>query len=76
MGDSKINESSFISISLMVTILGGASFVSYVAFESKSNAKAIEVIQKKQETLEVIATDIAVIKEKVGTIEKSLERTK
>lgn len=72
--DAKITEQTLLPISLIITLVGGITFVSYVAFEGASNAKAIDEIQKKQETIEKIATDVAVIKTKVETIERSIER--
>lgn len=74
--ESRITNDTLIPLSLLFSLLGGIMFVSYVAFEGSSNAKAIDDIQKKQETIDKIATDVAVIKTKVETIERSIERKK
>lgn len=67
-----ITESTLVPISLVISLLGGSGFITYVYFQTEANAKAILEIQGKQNSLEEIKLDIAVIKEKMEYIEKKL----
>ena len=71
---NRIDESTAVSITMVLAILGGVGFVTYVAFQSDATARAVEVLQKKQDNIDLIVTDIAVIKTKLDSIEKHMER--
>lgn len=69
-----ISENTSISISLLIMILGGAGYVTFTAFQSAANANAIQELRAKQEKIDEIHEDIAVIKTKIEAIEKRLGR--
>lgn len=71
-----ITENTTLSIGLMIVILGGAGFVTYTAFQSDANAKAVEKLDAKVEAVIEMKADIAVIRAKVERIEKALEKEK
>lgn len=68
-----ITEKTTLSIGLLVTLLGGASYVTYAVFQSNANARDITEIKTRQEALDEIKLDVAVIRAKVESIEKNLE---
>lgn len=67
-----IRESTAVSISLLIAIIGGAVFIVRASFQGEANASAIQKLESKQTAIEQIQTDIAVIKTKLESIEKSL----
>ena len=66
-----IAEDAIAKISWGILAVIGAGLVSGTAYVV-SLANAVEVIKQKQVTIETMATDIAVIKTKVESIEKKL----
>lgn len=73
MNMKAITEKTTLSIGLLITILGGASYVTYVAFQTEANAKMIRRIESKQELMEEVRTRLAVIESKLERIEHKLE---
>lgn len=70
---SKITENTLVPVSLVLSILGGAGFVTYVYFQTSANAKAIEEIKAKQDAIAMIQTDVAVMKNDIATIKEILD---
>lgn len=72
-----ISDDTKITLGIVVALLGGMGFVTSLAFQTNSNAAAIEKMQRssdeRNEKLDQIATDIAVIKTKLGFIQKKLD---
>lgn len=69
-----ITESTLIPISLVITLLGGAFFVTYIYFQSDANAKAIEKLSAKQDVLSEMRVDIGIIKTEVESIKRKIYR--
>jgi hypothetical protein len=70
---TEIDEKTTVTIGLLIAVMGGIGYVTFVAFQGNANAQAIKEIQIKQEKIDVIQTDIAVIKTKLDGIEKKLK---
>jgi hypothetical protein len=68
-----IDEQTTITLSLTLMLIGGVGYVTFVAFQGNANAEAIREINVKQEKIDVIQTDIAVIKAKLEGIERKLK---
>ena len=70
---TKITENTFIPISLVISILGGGTWLSAVWYDTKANATSLSEIKIEQKILarELVDTqkkmieDLAVIKEKL-----------
>lgn len=69
-----ITENTLVPLSMVISLLGGAGFVTYVYFQSDANAKAIIELKAKQDAMAVLSTDIAVIRVKVENIEALLSK--
>lgn len=68
----KITESTLIPISLAITIVGGAGFVTFVYWQTAANAREIITLQKKTDAILDMRVDIGIIKTKVESIEKKV----
>lgn len=66
----KMLDSVPIALSILIPTLGGYGYVLAVSFRTDANAKAIQEVQAKQNDMEQLKTDIAVIKEQVLEIRK------
>lgn len=71
-----ITENTLVPLSMVVSLLGAAGFVTYVYFQSDANAKAILELKAKQDAMAGMATDIAVIRVKVENIEQAIASSK
>lgn len=65
-----ITESTLIPLSLVITILGGAGFITYLYFQTNANAEAIKIVAGKVDAVMEIKVDIGIIKTKVEAIER------
>lgn len=68
-----ISESTLIPISLLITILGGATFIGYIYFQTSANAKDISEF-KASGVLEQIKSDTAVIKNDIQTMKEDIRQ--
>ena len=68
-----IDEKTLIPISALAIILGGCAWLTTIYYTGSANAEAIDRIEKKQDDIEKIKTDLAVVREKVENIERKLE---
>lgn len=68
-----LTESTLIPLSLVVGIVSIVWVAGHVSFQAEANAKAIDDLQRRQDSISQIQTDIAVIKTKVEAIEKNLK---
>lgn len=59
---------------VLLMTLGGYAYVLTVSFRTEANERSIEAIQKKQDSIDQIQTDIAVIKEQVSQIKYRMEK--
>ena len=66
---SKISEKTWVSLGLVITLLGGVVWLTTIWMQSEANARSIQKIEEKQTTIDLIQTDIAVIKTKLEGIE-------
>lgn len=73
---TSISEKTRVSLSLVIMVVAGLVPFAFVAFQGSGNAKAIDEIKIKQEKIDGIATDIAVIKNKLDNIEQKLQQRK
>jgi hypothetical protein len=67
-------ESITAAVGMLTLILGGYAYVLMVSFKADANAKEIESVRIKEENLEEMKTDVAVIKEQVLEIRKILDK--
>lgn len=74
---NKITENTYISVGVLIFIIGGASWITTVAArvedvrdEQHAIEKRLDQTDRKLEAIEAIRTDVAVIREKVETLEK------
>lgn len=70
---TKQKESLLTQVSLWLSILGGMSYVTYIGFRGEASASAIISLEKKQEAIENIRIDIAVIREELKQIRNILK---
>jgi hypothetical protein len=70
---SKITENTLVPLSLVIALGGAGVFVTKIHFQQEAMAKEIEAVSSKQEKLEQIAIDIAVMREKLVTIERIIK---
>lgn len=70
----KISESTTVSIGVLIALIGGAAYVTFVAFQGTANAVAIQELKASQSHIDEIQTDIAVIKTKLERIEKKFDQ--
>lgn len=70
----RLAENSTAAAVLLTLILGGYGYVLTVSFKGDANAKAIESLQERQENLDSLRVDVAVIKEQVLEIRKHLDK--
>lgn len=68
-----ISENTAVSLSLLIVILGGSGYVTFVAFQGSANAEAIRELKEDQKVISKVAEDVSVIKTKVEYIEKRLD---
>lgn len=66
----KITESTLLPISLVITLLGGGGFVTYIYYQTVANAKELSELKVKQDMLTEIRLDISVIKTKIEAMER------
>jgi len=70
---NKITENTLIPVSLVISIIGGAVWVSAIWYDTRANAKSIEKIKEDQKVLanELVQTQKIMI-EKLTRIETKL----
>ena len=69
-----LNENSFISLGLAIILFGGVAWLTNLAFKTEASAESLKKIELKQNAIEEIKTDVAVIKFKLEKIEQKLDR--
>lgn len=69
-------DNAIAATGILALILAGYAYVLTVSFKTDANAKAIEAVEIKQDKLEQMGTDIAVIREQVTEIGKRLDKGK
>lgn len=69
-----INEKTALPISLVISIIIGVVWLTNVANRAVANTASIEKIEKKADVINDIKEDVAVIKEKITQIERSINR--
>jgi hypothetical protein len=72
----KITENTMVSISVLTFLCGGIYWLSNIALQTQANAQDLSRLSDKQSVVEQMATDIAVIKEKIIVIERSTVRNR
>ena len=68
-----LSEKTLIPVGLAVVAIGGGSmWLTSLHFETVAVAKEVQVISRKQDVLDGIQTDLAVIKTKLEKIERKM----
>lgn len=70
--DSQISENTKITLGVVAVMLGFVSTSAMMFFQVQASAKEIEIIKAKQEAINALQIDIAVIKSEVHDIKKKL----
>lgn len=69
-----ISEKTVIPISFAILLIGGVAWLTNLAFKVDVSAESLKKIELKQNAIEEIKTDVAVIKSKLDRIDKKLDR--
>lgn len=69
-----LTESTFVPLSIVFVIGTIIWAAGHYAFQTDANARAIEELQKKQDDVSTIQTDVAVLKQAVSGIQQQLDR--
>lgn len=68
-----ISQETLLPLGMVLSMLGAAWGAGYFYFEVKAHARAIEELKAKQDVVNMIATDVAVIRVKVERMERVME---
>lgn len=69
-----LSEKTVIPISFALIIIGGVGWLTNLAFKVDVAAESLKKIELRQNAIEEIKTDVAVIKSKLDRIDKKLDR--
>lgn len=73
---TKITESTTVSLTVLTAFIGGVVYVTYVAAAEQENGRRLARLETRQEIIEQMSTDLAVVRTKVEGIEKKLDRNR
>lgn len=69
-----LSEKTVIPISFALVIIGGVAWLTNLALKVDVAAESLKKIELRQNAIEEIKTDVAVIKSKLDRIDKKIDR--
>jgi predicted transcriptional regulator len=69
-----ITKNTRFSFAVVAILLGLSAWLTQIYFQGEANAQAINQIQTKQNRIDDMATDIAVIKSQVNEIRRKMDK--
>lgn len=69
-----LGEGTPVTVGVLMAMICGSVWLANVAFQSSANAKDIQTLQSQQAAISAMQTDIAVIKNKVESIETEVKK--
>lgn len=69
-----LSEKTLIPISFVIVLIGGIVWITNIAFKVDVSAESLKKIELRQNTIDEIKTDVAVIKSKLEKIDQKLDR--
>lgn len=73
IAEKAISEKTRITVGLVVMLLGFSAWLTQIYFQGTANAEAIRTLEAKQDKVDTMQTDIAVIKAQLSEVARKLD---